>query len=283
MDLHSPAPASPAVAVPPSGEFLYTSGRSANDVSAYRINRTTGALAPISGSPFAAGTEPFFIAISSSGQFVYAPDAFSDQISGYSIDASTGALMPLEGSPFNARAYLECIALVNPATKACGALNVSAEATLTPGPTHQPRTDLWNESLTITNGVTPVSGPLSVVLLGLLSSTTTLSGTYPGLTTTYCFSTAGTTSSHRRAPAPRERRHAPAGRGAFRAVRFRGNSERCRGKADRLQTATDQRNAEQVVKCREHGRRLAPSTPASDIRLSFSPATMGKCRLTVRS
>ena len=99
--------------------------------------------------------------------------------------------MPLEGSPFNARAYLECIALVNPATKACGALNVSAEATLTPGPTHQPRTDLWNESLTITNGVTPVSGPLSVVLLGLLSSTTTLSGTYTGLTTTYCFSTAG--------------------------------------------------------------------------------------------
>jgi hypothetical protein len=30
-----------------------------------------------------------------------------------------------------------------------------------------------------------------VVLLDLPSSTTTLSGTYPGLTTTYCFSTAG--------------------------------------------------------------------------------------------
>jgi hypothetical protein len=76
--------------------------------------------------------------------------------------------------------------------KSCGALDVSAEATLAPGPyTHEPKTDLWNESLTITNGVTSISGPLSVVLLGLPSSTTTLSGAYPGLTTTYCFSTAG--------------------------------------------------------------------------------------------
>ena len=77
--------------------------------------------------------------------------------------------------------------------KSCGALDVSAEATLTPGPyTRQSRTsDLWNETLTITNGVTPIPGPLSVVLLGLPSSTTTLSGTYPGLTTTYCYSVAG--------------------------------------------------------------------------------------------
>jgi hypothetical protein len=85
------------------------------------------------------------------------------------------------------------MAFANPAVKSCGALNVSSEATLAPGAyTRQSKgSDLWNEKLGITNGVTPISGPLSVVLTDLPSSTTTLSGTYPGLTTTYCFSATG--------------------------------------------------------------------------------------------
>ena len=183
-----------AVAITPSGRLLYVAGGSSNEVYGLRINATTGALTPVSGSPFPAGIDPFFGPISSSGQFAYVADANGNQISSFSIDASTGALTPLYGSPFaEDGSYPASIALVNPAVKACGALNVSAEATLTPGAyTRQSRTsDLWNETLTITNGVTPISGPLSVVLLALPSSTTTLSGTYTGLTTTYCFSTAG--------------------------------------------------------------------------------------------
>jgi hypothetical protein len=161
-------------------------------VSAYLIRRT-GALTRISGSPFAAGPSPTFVAISSASQFLYAADASGSGISGYLINGSTGALTPITGSPFTSGIEPVGISLANPAAKACGALNVSAEATLAPGPyTRQSKgSDLWNETLTVTNGVTPISGPLSIVLLGLPSSTTTLYGIYPGLSTTYCFSSAG--------------------------------------------------------------------------------------------
>jgi len=182
-----------SVAITPSGQFLYSVGSENDYVSGFRIDRATGTLTAVAGSPFTAGLYPSYITISSSGQFAYVADENGGQVSGYSIDPSTGALMPLSSSPFPAGIYPEFIAFANPATKACGALNVSAEATLAPGPyTRQSRgSDLWNETLTITNGVTPISGPLSVVLEDLPSSTTTLSGTYPGLTTTYCFSAAG--------------------------------------------------------------------------------------------
>jgi len=181
-----------AVAITPSGHFLYAPG-TVDNAYGFRINAATGALTPISGSPFAAGDDPYFMAISNSGQFAYAADAKGDEISGYSIDASSGKLTPLTSSPFPAGAFPTSIALVNPAVESCGALNVSAETTLAPGPyTRQSKTsDLWNEALAITNGVTPIPGPLSVVLTELPSSTTTLSGTYPGLSTTYCFSPAG--------------------------------------------------------------------------------------------
>lgn len=183
------------VAVTPSGQFLYApDGPFGGGVFAFRVDKATGTLKPIPGSPFAGGVDPFYVAISSSGQFAYVSDANGNQMSEYSIDSSTGALTPLPGSPFTVDGnYPDTIALVNPAVKACGALDVSREATLARGPyTRQSRkSDLWNETLTVTNGVTPISGPLSVVLLGLPSSTTTLSGTYPGLSTTYCFSTAG--------------------------------------------------------------------------------------------
>ena len=112
---------------------------------------------------------------------------------GYSINAATGTLTPIVGSPFATGSSPESIALADPAVEECGAFNVSREATLTPGPyTRQPmKSDLFDEALTITNGITAIPGPLSVVLLGLPSSTTTLSGTYKGLSTTYCFSASG--------------------------------------------------------------------------------------------
>jgi 6-phosphogluconolactonase (cycloisomerase 2 family) len=180
------------VSVTPSGQFLYSAGSSSNDISAFRIKPTTGALTPISGSPFPAGLDTIFVAISDSGRFAYATDYSTPQISEYSIDLSTGALTPLAKS-FSAGHSPIFMAFANPAVKSCGALNVSAEATLAPGAyTRQSKgSDLWNEKLGITNGVTPISGPLSVVLTDLPSSTTTLSGTYPGLTTTYCFSATG--------------------------------------------------------------------------------------------
>jgi 6-phosphogluconolactonase (cycloisomerase 2 family) len=180
-----------SAAVTPSGNFLYVA-ETGDNVAAYSINQGTGALAPVSGSPFPGGNDPYYADVSGSGN-VYTADLQGAQISGYTINSSTGTLTPMVGSPFSAGDGPASITLVNPAVKACGALDVSAEATLAPGPyVRQSKTsDLWNETLTITNGVTPISGPLSVVLTNLPSSTTTLYGTYPGLTTTYCFSASG--------------------------------------------------------------------------------------------
>lgn len=51
-----------AVAIDPSGQFLYAVNFNSNDVSAYTLS-AAGALTPVAGSPFAAGTQPHSIAI----------------------------------------------------------------------------------------------------------------------------------------------------------------------------------------------------------------------------
>jgi 6-phosphogluconolactonase len=51
------------VVVDPSGQFIYAANYNSNDISAYTVDAATGALAPVAGSPFAAGTRPHSIAI----------------------------------------------------------------------------------------------------------------------------------------------------------------------------------------------------------------------------
>jgi 6-phosphogluconolactonase (cycloisomerase 2 family) len=47
----------------PSGQLAYAANDSSGDVSAYAVDATTGALIPVSHSPFAAGSEPRAVAI----------------------------------------------------------------------------------------------------------------------------------------------------------------------------------------------------------------------------
>jgi 6-phosphogluconolactonase (cycloisomerase 2 family) len=88
--------------------FAYVVNNSAagiGSVSAYTINATTGALTPIAGSPFAAGSDPSFVAVSPNGRFAYvaiSSDAGIGAVSAYTINATTGALTPVPGSPFAA-------------------------------------------------------------------------------------------------------------------------------------------------------------------------------------
>jgi 6-phosphogluconolactonase len=51
------------VVVDPSGQFIYAANYNSNDISAYTVDAATGALAPVAGSPFGAGTRPHSIAI----------------------------------------------------------------------------------------------------------------------------------------------------------------------------------------------------------------------------
>ncbi len=80
------------------------------DVSAYTIDSTTGALSPVSGSPFAAGSAPTSIQVDPSNKFVYVANSFSFTISAYAIDSTTGALSAISGSPFSTGAFPRAMA-----------------------------------------------------------------------------------------------------------------------------------------------------------------------------
>src|SRR5262249_39716438 len=62
----------------------------------------TGALAPLSGSPFAAGAGSFGAAIDPAGLFFYVTNRNDNTISAYNINSSTGILSAVAGSPFGA-------------------------------------------------------------------------------------------------------------------------------------------------------------------------------------
>ena len=51
------------VVINPQGTFAYVANENSADISVYAINATTGALAQVAGSPFAAGDVPRSIAI----------------------------------------------------------------------------------------------------------------------------------------------------------------------------------------------------------------------------
>lgn len=90
----------------PLDRFLFvandlSNSSSADDLPAYTIDPSTGALSQLSGSPFTTGSliTPASLSVDSTGKFLYVADddttiPSEDNISAYSIDASTGALTP---------------------------------------------------------------------------------------------------------------------------------------------------------------------------------------------
>jgi DNA-binding beta-propeller fold protein YncE len=84
---------------PISSPVVYVANSVSNDVSAYRLDDATGALAAVPGSPFAAGVGPTSIAVSPSGRVVLVAHATSQDVWAYTRDAA-GALRPVGGGPF---------------------------------------------------------------------------------------------------------------------------------------------------------------------------------------
>jgi 6-phosphogluconolactonase len=95
-----------AVTVNPTDKFAYVvnggSGSLNGSVSAYTINATTGALSPVGGSPFGAGSYSRDIAADAKSKFAYVTNNNSTGVSGYTVDPTSGALTPMAGSPFSA-------------------------------------------------------------------------------------------------------------------------------------------------------------------------------------
>jgi 6-phosphogluconolactonase (cycloisomerase 2 family) len=87
------------------GQFLYLTGQRSrtygtDQFGAYAIDANTGALSPVAGSPFTAGSNPSTVTADASGKFAYVTNAFSDTLSAYSVSPGTGTLTQIAGSPF---------------------------------------------------------------------------------------------------------------------------------------------------------------------------------------
>ena len=80
--------------------FVYVANRGSNNVSAYTVDAGNGTLAPIAGSPFAAGNLPVAIAVDPTGTYAYVANQMDATISAFTIDRASGALMSVNGSPF---------------------------------------------------------------------------------------------------------------------------------------------------------------------------------------
>jgi 6-phosphogluconolactonase (cycloisomerase 2 family) len=88
-----------SVVVDPTGRFAYVANESTNDVAAYTIDASTGALTSISGSSFTTETYPISVTVDPTGRFVYVANNQSYNISAFAINTSTGGLTPLSDSP----------------------------------------------------------------------------------------------------------------------------------------------------------------------------------------
>ena len=93
------------VNIPSSATYVYVTAydSSVTPTVGYVFAFTVGSggvLAPLSGSPFAAGTQPSAIASDPTGKYLYVTDFKNGNIHGYSV--ASGLLTPLAGSPYPA-------------------------------------------------------------------------------------------------------------------------------------------------------------------------------------
>lgn len=84
-----------AITGSPDKRHVYVVNRDGDDISAYAVNATTGALTEIAGSPFATGADPQALAFDPSGAYLYVADHGSSDLSAYAVDVGSGALTPL--------------------------------------------------------------------------------------------------------------------------------------------------------------------------------------------
>jgi 6-phosphogluconolactonase len=80
--------------------FAYVANRGSNNVSAYSVDATTGALTAIAGSPISAGNVPVAIAVDPTGSYAYVANQMDATISAFTINRTSGMLSAVNGSPF---------------------------------------------------------------------------------------------------------------------------------------------------------------------------------------
>ena len=92
-----------SIAIDPTGRFAYVGNFGSNDVSAFAINNSTGALTSL-GATVPAGQGPRTVVVDPSGSFVYVGNGNGTEVSIYSVNNLSGALtqvdtLPARGNP----------------------------------------------------------------------------------------------------------------------------------------------------------------------------------------
>jgi 6-phosphogluconolactonase len=82
------------------GKFAYTASNSGNEIYAFTISPTTGALTQVSTSPYPEGTAPAAVSLSPNGMFAFSATNDGKEIYAFTIDQTSGALTPVAHSPF---------------------------------------------------------------------------------------------------------------------------------------------------------------------------------------
>jgi len=99
-----------AMAIDPTGKYVYVTDKQQNEVFGYLIaNTTTGALTPINNSPFATGGYPVAITIEPRGKYVYVANYNSNTVSSYSLNLANGSLGASAGSGFATTTGPTCV------------------------------------------------------------------------------------------------------------------------------------------------------------------------------
>jgi DNA-binding beta-propeller fold protein YncE len=88
---------------------VYVANYLSSDISAYRLDDLTGALAPVPGSPFKSDQSPIAIAVSPSGRVVLVAHGQSRDVRSFTRDAE-GVLTPAPGAPLRAKGALDSVA-----------------------------------------------------------------------------------------------------------------------------------------------------------------------------
>ncbi|MGA7157578.1 MAG: beta-propeller fold lactonase family protein [Acidobacteriaceae bacterium] len=99
-----------AIAIDPTGKYVYVTDSAQNEVYGYQItNATSGALTGLVSSPFATGQYPKGITIDPRGKYVYVANYNSQTVSSYSLNLSNGSLGASAGSNFATTTGPTCV------------------------------------------------------------------------------------------------------------------------------------------------------------------------------
>ena len=100
------------IAVDGTARFVYVTDQEENQLYGYGIARsTTGALTPLSGSPFGTGLFPVNVVVDPRAEYVYTANYNANTISSFVINQSTGNLSTVAGSTFTTGTFPTCITI----------------------------------------------------------------------------------------------------------------------------------------------------------------------------